>query len=357
MSFIENVFEKLKRHPKRIVFPDGMDTRVQAAAFEFASKELGIPILLGNKEEIQASLKNNGFVSPFIKVIEPKKADDLQLFISHLEKLQRYRGIALSEGETIICNPNYFATMMVQHGQADGLVGGANIGAGSLLRPLFQIIKPLPGVKTISSCTLLRVPDCSFGHQGLFVLGDCSIIPHPSVEQLSCIAVESAKLFRQLTGETPRVAMLSYSTKGTAPTQDAEKIIAATALAKKSFTEQNIKVEIDGELQADVALVESIAAAKAPGSLVAGKANVLIFPDLNSGSISCRLIQRLAKADAYGQILLGLDKPAGDVSRGASSAEILGVAAIVAVQAINYRNLYPEQGANPQPKYVPPAGA
>ena len=345
MSFINLLFAKLQRHPKRIVFPDGTDERVQEAAFEYASKELGIPILLGNKEEIVGQLKSRNFSSPFIKVIEPRKADDFQLFVSHLEKLNRYRGIAMSEGESIISNPNYFATMMVQHGQADGLVGGANVGAGSLLRPLFQIIKPLPGIKTISSCTLLHVPNCEYGFNGLFVLGDCSIIPHPSVEQLSSIAVESAKFFRQMTGEAPRVAMLSYSTKGNAPTQDAEKIIAASALAKKAFSEQNIQASIDGELQADVALVDSIAATKAPGSLVAGKANVLIFPDLNSGSISCRLIQRLAKADAYGQILLGLEKPSGDVSRGASSAEILGVAAMVAIQAINYRNLYPESGA------------
>ena len=347
MSFIEQLFKQLKRHPKRIVFPDGADERVQTAAFEYASKELGIPILLGNKEEIQNSLKNRNLTSPFIKVIEPKKADDFKLFVSHLEKINRYRGIAISEGESIVSNPNYFATMMVQHGQADGLVGGANIGAGSLLRPLFQIIKPLPGVKTISSCTLLKVPNCEYGHQGLFVLGDCSIIPHPSVEQLCSIAVESAKFFRQMTGEIPRVAMLSYSTKGNAPTQDAEKIIAATALAKRAFSEQNIQASIDGEFQADVALVESIAATKAPGSLVAGKANVLIFPDLNSGSISCRLLQRLAKAEAFGQILLGLEKPSGDVSRGASSHEILGVAAMIAVQAINYRNLYPEAGAFP----------
>ncbi len=350
MSFIDQLYTKLQRHPKRIVFPDGADERVQTAAFQYASKELGIPILLGNKEEIKALLKSRNLSSEFIKVIEPKKADDFQLFVSHLEKMNRYRGIANSEGESIISNPNYFATMMVQHGQADGLVGGANIGAGSLLRPLFQIIKPLPGIKTISSCNVLQVPDCEYGHHGLFVLGDCSIIPHPSVDQLCSIAVESAKFFRQITGETPRVAMLSYSTKGNAPTQDAEKIIAATALAKRAFSEQNIQASIDGELQADVALVESIASTKAPGSLVAGKANVLIFPDLNSGSISCRLLQRLAKADAYGQILLGLEKPSGDVSRGASSAEILGVATMVAIQAINYRNLYPESGAYSTPQ-------
>lgn len=345
MSFIEKLFEKLKRHPKRIVFPDGHDLRVQTAAFEYVQRELGIAILLGEKERILESLKKNGLHSPFIKVIQPQDADDLPLFVSHLEKLQRYRGIDLKEGRTIMINPNYFATMMLQHGQVDGLVGGANIGAGSLLRPLFQIIKPLPGIKTISSCTLLQIPNSTFGHEGCFVFADCSIIPHPNVDQLSSIAVESAKIFRQITGVSPQVAMLSYSTKGTAPTQDAEKMIAATALAKQHFSQHQLPFHIDGELQADVAIVPALAQSKAPGSSVAGRANVLIFPDLNSGSITCRLVQRLAKADAYGQILLGLDKPAGDVSRGASPAEILGVAAIIACQAIDYRNLYPEQGA------------
>ncbi len=345
MKFIEVLFEKLQRHPKRIVFPDGTDARVLEAAAEYIGRRLGIAILLGNRDEINAAAQKHGISTNRIKIIDPRKADDLPLFVAHLEKLQRYRGIALNEGEKIMSNPNYFATMMVQNGQADGLVGGATGNAGSLLRPLFQIIKPLPGIKTISSCLLMQVPDCEYGEKGVFVFADCSIIPHPTVDQLSSIAIESAKIFRQLTGEIPRVAMLSYSTKGTAQTQDAERVVAAAALARQYFMNNDLNIEIDGEMQVDAALVPSIAQTKAPGSHVAGRANVLIFPDLNAGNIAAKMMQRLAKADAYGQILLGLDKPAGDVSRGSTVREILGVATIVGLQAVNYRKLYPEQGA------------
>jgi phosphate acetyltransferase len=225
------------------------------------------------------------------------------------------------------------------------LVGGVSSSSGSLLRPLFQIIKPLPGVKTIFGAMVMEVPNSPNGEDGVFLMGDCGVIPNPSVDQLSNIAVESGRLFRQLTGALPRIAMLSYSTKGSAQTQDTEKIVAATALARQRFAEMKLDMEIDGELQVDAALVKDIADLKAQGSPVAGRANVLIFPDLNSGNISSKLIQRLTNADAYGQILLGLDKPAADLSRGATVRDIVGVAAIVGLQAIAYRLLYPEQGA------------
>ncbi len=235
---------------------------------------------------------------------------------------------------------------MLQYGQVDGLVGGATSNSGSILRPLFQLIKPLPGIKSISSCVVLQVPNIEYGEKGVFTFADCGVIPNPSVDQLATIATESARLFRQLTGSIPRVAMLSYSTKGSAQTQDTEKIVAATALAKQQLFEKMQTAEIDGELQVDTALNKEIAEIKAPGSLVAGQANVLVFPDLNSGNIAVKLVHRLAGGEAYGQILLGLDKPAADLSRGASIHEIVGVAAIVSLQAIEYRRLYPEQGAS-----------
>jgi phosphate acetyltransferase len=234
---------------------------------------------------------------------------------------------------------------MLQNGQVDGLVGGATSNSGSILRPLFQLIKPLPGVKSISSCVVLQVPNTEYGERGVFAFADCGVIPNPNVEQLATIATESARLFRQLTGGMPRVAMLSYSTKGSAQTQDTEKIVAATALAKQTFFDKKQVGEIDGELQVDTALIKDIAEIKAPGSPVAGHANVLIFPDLNSGNIAVKLVHRLTGGEAYGQVLLGLDKPAADLSRGASVAEIVGVAAIVSMQAIEYRRLYPDQGA------------
>lgn len=344
MKFIESVFQKLRNHPKRIVFPEGTEPRVLAAAAEFVHQQLGIAVLLGKEEEVEAAM-NKAKISPKkIHVIDPEKAEDLPLFIKRLESLSRYKGIADIDARKIVTNPNYFGALMLQNGQVDGLVGGATSNSGSILRPLFQLIKPLAGIKSISSCIVLQIPNEEFGENGVFTFADCGVIPNPNVDQLASIATESARLFRQLTGGTPRVAMLSYSTKGSAQTQDTEKIVAATALAKQLLFDKMQLAEIDGELQADTALIKEIAEIKAPGSLVAGQANVLVFPDLNSGNIAVKLVHRLAGGEAYGQILLGLDKPAADLSRGASVHEIVGVAAIVGLQAIEYRRLYPDQG-------------
>jgi phosphate acetyltransferase len=345
MKFIESIFEKLRAHPKRVVFPEGTEPRVLAAAAEFVHLGLGVAVLLGKEKEVHAAAEQARVSLKNIHVIDPEQAEDLPLFIKRLEALHRYKGIAEGDARKIVTNPNYFAALMLQNGQVDSLVGGATSNSGSLLRPLFQLIKPLPGVKSISSCLVLQVPNDQVGERGVFTFADCGVIPHPNVDQLSGIAVESARLFRQLTGGTPRVAMLSYSTHGSAQTQDTEKIVAATALVKQQLFERKLTGEVDGELQADTAVVRAIGELKAPGSNVAGQANVLVFPDLNSGNIAVKLVHHLAGGEAYGQILLGLDKPAADLSRGASVHEIVGVAAIVSLQAIEYRRLYPEQGA------------
>jgi phosphate acetyltransferase len=345
MKFIESVFDKLRSHPKRVVFPEGNEPRVLAAASEFVQLQLGVAVLLGKPEEIEASAEKARISLKKINIIDPESAEDLPLFIKRIETLSRYKGIAEADARKIVTNPNYFGALMLQNGQVDGLVGGATSNSGSILRPLFQLIKPLPGIKAISSCVVLQVPDVTLGEKGVFTFADCGVIPNPTVEQLATIALESARLSRQLTGSIPRVAMLSYSTKGSAQTQDTEKIVAATAMAKQLLFERNQAGEVDGELQVDTALIKEIAEIKAPGSPVAGQANVLVFPDLNSGNIAVKLVHRLAGGEAYGQILLGLEKPAADLSRGASVHEIVGVAAIVSMQAIEYRRLYPEQGA------------
>jgi phosphate acetyltransferase len=345
MKFIESVFEQLRKHPKRIVFPEGTEPRILAAAAEFVELQLGTAVLLGKKEEVEAAAQKARASLNKILIIDPERAEDLPLFVKRLESLGRYKGIADGDALKIVTNPNYFGALMLQNGQVDGLVGGATSNSGSILRPLFQLIKPLPGIKSISSCVVLQIPNHEYGEKGVFTFADCGVIPNPNVEQLATIATESARLFRQLTGGIPRVAMLSYSTKGSAQTLDTEKIVAATALAKQSLFEKDQMGEIDGELQADTALVKEIAEIKAPGSLVAGQANILVFPDLNAGNIAVKLVHRLAGGEAYGQILLGLDKPAADLSRGASVHEIVGVAAIVSMQAIEYRRLYPDQGA------------
>jgi len=345
MKFIDSVFQKLRSHPKRVVFPEGTEPRVLAAAAEFVHLQLGVAVLLGKKAEVEEAAEKARVSLNKILIIDPENAADLPLFIKRLSALSRYKGIAEADARKIVTNPNYFGALMLQNGQADGLVGGATSNSGSILRPLFQLIKPLAGIKSISSCVVLQVPNQGYGENGVFTFADCGVIPNPNVEQLAVIATESARLFRQLTGGMPRVAMLSYSTKGSAQTQDTEKIVAATALAKQQLIDKKQPGEIDGELQVDTALVKDIADIKAPGSPVAGHANVLVFPDLNSGNIAVKLTHRLAGGEAYGQILLGLDKPAADLSRGASVHEIVGVAAIVSLQAVEYRRLYPDQGA------------
>ena len=345
MKFIESIFQKLRKHPKRVVFPEGYEPRILAAAAEFVHQQLGVAVLLGKKDEIEAAAHKAKIPLHKIHIIDPETAEDTPLFVKRIESLSRYKGIAEPDARKIVTNPNYFGALMLQNGQVDSLVGGATSNSGSILRPLFQLIKPLAGIKSISSCVVLQVPNTDYGENGVFTFGDCGVIPNPNVDQLATIAVESARLFRQLTGGVPRVAMLSYSTKGSAQTQDTEKIVAATAQAKQLLFDKDQAGEVDGELQVDTALIKEIAEIKAPGSPVAGQANVLVFPDLNSGNISVKLVHRLAGGEAYGQILLGLEKPAADLSRGASIHEIVGVAAIVSLQAVEYRRLYPEQGA------------
>ncbi|MGB8354726.1 MAG: phosphate acyltransferase [Chthoniobacteraceae bacterium] len=343
MKFIESVFQKLKRHPKRIVFPEGTEPRILQAAEQFVKLQLGPAIVLGKKSEVEKVALSEKIDLDHIGIIDPETATDLPLFCERLEKLKRYHNLGPSDARSMLIKPNYFAAMMVQYGQADGLVGGTSTTAGTLLRPLIQLVKPLPNVKTISSCMIVEVADKELGENGVMLLADCAVIPTPTVEQLATIAVETGKIARQLKGIPPRIAMLSFSTKGSAKSPMVERIAAATALAKQKAKDEGIEMQIDGELQADTAMLADLAAIKAPGSTVAGKANVLIFPDLNSGNIAAKLIQHVAKAEAYGQILLGLASPCADMSRGATVQDILGVAAIIGLQAIEYRRLYPEQ--------------
>ncbi len=341
-TFIESIYEKLRRHPKRILYPEGKDPRILHAAREFIDRKLGVTVLLGKREEILAAAESEGVDLARMMLIDPDSASDMPLFVRRLETLNRYKGIKNQEAERILTNPNYFGAMMLQHGQCDGLVAGAGQYSGNILRPLFQLIKPLPHIKTVSSCMILDIPDCAFGDNGVLFFADAGVIPKPTVDQLADIALETAWLRRQLTGQTPRMAFLSYSTKGSAQTEDTGKITAAVARARQKIEESHLDAKVDGELQVDAALVQEIADLKVRGSEVAGKADVLIFPDLNSGNISVKLVQLLSGATAYGQILLGLSKPAAELSRGAHVSDIVGVSALVALQAIEYRKLYPQ---------------
>jgi phosphate acetyltransferase len=341
MRFIETVFQKLKRHPKRIVFTEGTEPRVLRAAARFVRLQLGAPVVLGRKEDIEKAALAENVSLDHIGIIDPQTSSEIPAFVTRLEKLKRYRDLGTKQATEILANPNYFGAMMVQNGQVDGLVTGAREAASSGLRPLIQLIKPLELTASVSSCMALDLSNKRYGERGVMFFADCAVIPEPTVDQLADIAVQTGSICRQLTGNKPRIALLSFSTKGSAILASPQKIAAATALARRKADEQMLEMEIDGELQADTALLPDLAARKAPTSLVAGKANVLVFPDLNSGNIGAKLVQYLAGAETYGQILLGLSRPCADLSRGATEDDILGVAAILGLQAIEYRKLYP----------------
>jgi phosphate acetyltransferase len=282
-----------------------------------------------------------------VRIVNPAESEDLDAFAQRYELLRRFKGIRVKEAREAMINPNYYGAMMVAMHQAAGFVSGASEVSGSTLRPLFQIIKVAPKATTASSCMIMEVEDTRFGEQGVMFLADCGVIPEPTVDQLADIAVSTARLSKQLLGIKPRVAMLSYSTKGSATHASIGRVQAATALAQQKALQQGLEADFDGELQVDAALIPEIAGRKLPESKVAGRANVLIFPDLNSGNIASKLVQHVARANAYGQILLGLDRPAADVSRGSSAHDILGVASIVGLQSIAFNELYPDAGKRP----------
>lgn len=344
MRFIGSVIDKLQRHPKRIVFPEGTEPRVLQAARQFYSLRMGVPILLGDRSKIKEAASSLNVSLEGVRIINPEESEDLESFARRFEAVRRYKGVKEREAREAMMKPNYYGAMMVAMHQADGLVSGTSEITGSVLRPLFQIIRVAPQASTASSCMVMEVEDTRFGERGVVFMGDCGVIPDPSVEQLADIAVSTARLAKQLLGVRPRVALLSYSTKGSATHPSIGKVQAATALAEQKAKQKNLEADFDGELQVDAALIPEIASRKVPDSQVAGRANVLIFPDLNSGNIGSKLIQHVARANAYGQILLGLDRPAADVSRGSNAHDILGVAAIVGLQSIEYSVLYPGAG-------------
>ena len=344
MRFIGNVIEKLQRHPKRIVFPEGAEPRVLQAARQFHALRLGAPILLGDRTQVKQTAADLNISLEGIRVINPSESEELENFTRRFHSLRREKGIQEAEAREAVRQPNYFAAMMVAMHQADGLVSGVSHITGSVLRPLFQIIKIAPKAKVASSCMVMEVEDTRFGENGVLFMADCGVVPDPTVEQLAEIALSTAQLARHLLNIRPRVGLLSFSTKGSATHPSIGKVQAATALARQKAENLRFECDFDGELQVDAALVPDIAERKCSDSKVAGKANVLIFPDLNSGNIASKLVRLIGHANAYGQILLGLDRPAADVSRGSNAHDILGVAAIVGVQAISYPELHPGAG-------------
>ncbi len=342
MRFIGNVIEKLQRHPKRIVFPEGDEPRILQAARQFHALRLGAPILLGDQAKVSALAQELNISLEGIRIINPATSEELENFSKRFHSLRREKGLRPTEAREAMLQPNYFGTMMLAMHQADGVVSGASHITSSLLRPLFQIIKVAPDIHTASSCMVMEVEDTRIGEKGVLFMADCGVIPEPNVEQLADIAVSTARLARHLLGIRPRVALLSFSTKGSSAAHPSVgRMQAATAQARRKAANLSLEADFDGELQVDAALVPEIASRKLHDSQVAGRANVLIFPDLNSGNIASKLVGLVGRANSYGQILLGLNRPAADCSRGATAHDILGLAAIVAVQSTDYQKLYP----------------
>jgi phosphate acetyltransferase len=347
MRFIGNVIEKMQRHPKRVVFPEGDEPRILQAARQFYNLRMGVPILLGDQAKVRAAAADLKISLDGIRVINPATSEDLENFSSRLFRIRREKGLRPTEARDAMIQPNFYGAMMLAMHQADGLVSGASHITGSVLRPLFQIVRPAPDIETVSGCMVMEVEDMRIGDNGVLFMADCGVIPEPTVDQLADIAISTARLARHMLGVRAHVAMLSFSTKGSSAGHPSiGRMQAATAQARHKAAQLNLEADFDGELQVDAALIPEVASRKLRDSKVAGRANVLIFPDLNSGNIASRLMQHVGRANAYGQILLGMNRPSADVSRGSTAHDILGVAAIVGAQATDYQKLYPGADAH-----------
>ena len=329
MSFIENMKLRAKKNIKTIVLPEGNDIRTIKAVEKVLNEKFADVIVLGNKNEILELAKKESINIDGVKIINPINDSNYDKLVNDFYELRKAKGMTIEKAKEILKDETYYGMMMVKEGLADGLVSGACHSTSNTLRPALQILKTAPGTKLVSAFFVMVVPDWEYGENGTFIFSDSGLNEYPDADSLAEIAISSSKSFKQLVGAEPKVAMLSYSTYGSAKSPLTEKVIEATKLLK----EKEPDLICDGELQLDAAIVPEIAESKAPGSPVAGKANTLIFPDLDAGNIGYKLVQRLAKAEAYGPLCQGIAKPVNDLSRGCSSDDIVGVIAITAVQA------------------------
>ena len=333
MDFIESIKQRAKQQIKTIVLPEAEDIRTLKATEVVLKEQYAKIILVGSKEEIQKKAKENKINIEGATIVEPKVSEKYETYFNLLYELRKNKGMTIEKAKELVLDPVYFGMLMIkdEETEADGLVSGAIHSTADTLRPALQILKTAPDTKLVSAFFIMVVPDCEYGENGTFIFGDSGLNENPDSEKLSEIAISSSKSFEQLVGKEPKVAMLSYSTYGSAKSELTEKVIQATKLVKEKMP----KLQVDGELQLDAAIIPEIAKSKAPESTVAGKANVLIFPDLNSGNIGYKLVQRLAKAEAYGPLCQGIAKPVNDLSRGCDYKDIAGVIAITAVQSQN----------------------
>ena len=328
MSFIDSIKERARQNKKVIVLPESEDVRTYAA-IERVLKENTADVILVGTDELVAE-KGAGYDISGARVIDPAKFEKMDEYIDTLVELRKKKGMTREQASDLLHNSyTYFAVMMVKMGDADGMVSGACHSTADTLRPSLQILKTKPGTLLVSAFFVIVVPDCEYGEKGTFIFADSGMEQNPDPERLAAIANCSAESFELLVQAEPLVAMLSHSTKGSASHADVDKVVEATRIAKEKYPD----LMLAGELQLDAAIVPAVGESKAPGSPVAGKANVLVFPDLDAGNIGYKLAQRLAKAEAYGPITQGIAAPVNDLSRGCSSDDIAGVVAITVVQA------------------------
>lgn len=335
MNLMQEIIERAKANKQRIVLPEGTEERTLCAADRLLAEQVADIILIGNPSEINSlsqdldlqNIKKATIIDP---VSHSKKDEYIQLLI----ELRKNKGMTLNQAEKLVEDPLYLACLMIKNGDADGEIAGAQNTTGDVLRPALQLIKTSVGMSVVSGAFLMFVNDKSYGNDGLLVFADCAVMPNPDAKQLAEIAVATAHTTKAIAGIEPKVAMLSFSTKGSANDPMVDKVIEATKLAKEMAPE----FAIDGELQADAAIVPFVGESKAPGSNVAGKANILVFPNLECGNISYKLVQRLGNAEAVGPILQGMAAPVNDLSRGCSVDDIYKMVAITANQAIGIKN-------------------
>jgi phosphate acetyltransferase len=330
MNLLKLIKENAKKYQQRIVLPESFEERTIQAADIIITEKLAKIILIGNPTKLhQLAQKYNLKNIEKATIVDPENNPKTEEYISLMLELRKSKGLTREQAIEQLKNPLYLATVMIKNGDADGEVAGAENATGNVLRPAFQYVKTLPGISVVSGAFIMFLNDKSFGEEGVMVFADCAVHPNPTAQELAEIAIATAKTTRAIAGFEPRIAMLSFSTKGSAEHEMVDKVRTATEIAQKIEP----TLQIDGELQADAAIVESIGKKKAPGSKIAGHANVLIFPSLESGNIAYKLVQRLAKAEAVGPILQGMAAPINDLSRGCSVEDIVNLVAITANQA------------------------